>query len=114
MSRPSPRGCAPCWEPTLPRLTRVRITVVGAGYVGLSNAVLLAQRHDVRVLDLDAAKISLLENRQSPVEDAELEQYLADRELSLAATTDPFVAYDGAELVVVATPTDYDPQTNFF
>ena len=92
----------------------MRITVVGAGYVGLSNAVLLAQSHDVRVLDLDAERIEQLGRRESPIEDVELEDYLSNRELSLLATTDPGTAYDGAEVVFIATPTDYDTKTNFF
>jgi UDPglucose 6-dehydrogenase len=70
----------------------VEIALVGAGYVGLSNAVLLAQRHDVRVLDVDRARIDLLSRRQSPIEDPELEDYLAHRELSLVATTDAATA----------------------
>ena len=92
----------------------MRITVVGAGYVGLSNAVLLAQSHDVRVLDLDAERIEQLGRRESPIEDVELEDYLSNRELSLVATTDPATAYDGAEVVFIATPTDYDTKSNFF
>jgi UDPglucose 6-dehydrogenase len=92
----------------------MRITVVGAGYVGLSNAVLLAQRHDVRLLDVDAARVEAVSARRSPIEDDELADYLAHRELSLTATTDAAAAYAGAELVIVATPTDYDPDTNFF
>jgi UDPglucose 6-dehydrogenase len=92
----------------------VKIAVVGAGYVGLSNAVLLAQRHEVRVLDLDGERIDQLSRRVSPIEDAQLEDYLAHRELDLVPTTDPGVAYADAEVVFVATPTDYDSQTNFF
>jgi len=92
----------------------VKIAVVGAGYVGLSNAVLLAQRHEVRVLDLDGERIDQLNRRVSPIEDAELEDYLAHRELDLVATTDPGVAYAEVGMVFVATPTDYDSQTNFF
>lgn len=92
----------------------MKIAVVGAGYVGLSNAVLLAQRHEVRVLDLDRDRIEQLGRRESPIEDAELEDYLEHRELDLVATTDPAVAYADAEVVFVATPTDYDPETNFF
>ena len=88
--------------------------MVGAGYVGLSNAVLLAQRHEVRVLDVDAERIETLGRRVSPIEDSDLEDYLAHRELDLVATTDPAVAYAGAEVVLVATPTDYDPESNFF
>lgn len=92
----------------------MKIAVVGAGYVGLSNAVLLAQRHEVTVLDLDGERIETLTRGQSPIEDAELEEYLADRELSLTATTDAAEAYDGADVVIVATPTDYDTETNYF
>jgi UDPglucose 6-dehydrogenase len=92
----------------------MRIAVIGAGYVGLSNAVLLAQRHDVWLVDLDAARVEAVSARRSPIEDDELTDYLAHRELRLTATTDADAAYAGAELVVVATPTDYDPETNFF
>ncbi|GAB3248737.1 nucleotide sugar dehydrogenase [Nocardioides dilutus] len=92
----------------------MKIAVVGAGYVGLSNAVLLAQRHEVRVLDIDGERVDQLSRRVSPIEDAELEDYLAHRELDLVATMDPAVAYAGAEVVFVATPTDYDSETNFF
>jgi UDPglucose 6-dehydrogenase len=92
----------------------MRIAVVGAGYVGLSNAVLLAQRHDVWLLDLDAARVEAVAGGRSPIEDDELADYLAHGELRLTATTDAPSAYAGAELVVVATPTDYHPDTNFF
>ena len=92
----------------------MKITVVGAGYVGLSNAVLLAQRHDVWVLDLDADKIASLQRLESPIEDDELEDYLAHRQLSLTATTDAAAAYVGADVVIVATPTDYDTKSDFF
>ncbi len=92
----------------------MRIAVVGAGYVGLSNAVLLARRHEVRVLDIDAGRIARLARGESPIEDPELEEELARGQLSLVATADPATAYDGAELVVIATPTDYDPDTNYF
>jgi UDPglucose 6-dehydrogenase len=92
----------------------MRIAVVGAGYVGLSNAVLLAQRHEVRVLDLDAERIDQLSRRVSPIEDAELEDYLGHRELDLVATKDPSVAYADVEVVFVATPTDYDTESNYF
>jgi len=92
----------------------MRITVVGAGYVGLSNAVLLAQRHDVRLLDLDRDRIEAVSAGRSPIEDDDIADHLARGELSLTATTDASAAYAGTELVVVATPTDYDPETNFF
>jgi UDPglucose 6-dehydrogenase len=91
-----------------------RITVVGTGYVGISNAVLLAQHNRVVALDIDPAKVAKLNARQSPIEDAEVEDYLANRQLDLTATTDKAAAYAGAEFVLVATPTDYDPDTNYF
>ncbi|MBA4748275.1 MAG: nucleotide sugar dehydrogenase [Sphingopyxis sp.] len=91
-----------------------RITVVGTGYVGISNAVLLAQHNRVVALDIDPAKVAKLNARQSPIEDAEVEEYLANRPLDLTATTDKAAAYDGAEFVLVATPTDYDPDSNYF
>lgn len=91
-----------------------RITVVGTGYVGISNAVLLAQHNRVVALDIDPAKVAKLNSRQSPIEDTEVEDYLASRPLDLTATTDKAIAYAGAEFVLVATPTDYDPDTNYF
>lgn len=92
----------------------MRIAVVGTGYVGLSNAVVLAQHHDVVCVDIDARKVALVNSRKSPIIDVELEDYLATKPLSLTATTDAAAAFDGADLVVVATPTDYDPEENFF
>ena len=92
----------------------MRIAVVGTGYVGLSNAVVLAQRHQVVAVDVDAAKVDLINSRRSPIEDRELQQYLAERPLDLVATTDADAACAGADFVVVATPTDYDPRTNYF
>ncbi|WKN48054.1 nucleotide sugar dehydrogenase [Nocardioides sp. Arc9.136] len=92
----------------------MKIAVVGLGYVGLSNAVVLAQRHEVRALDLSATRVATVNRGQSPVEDAEVEEYLRERPLDLVATVDKRAAYDGVELVVVATPTDYDERTNYF
>jgi len=92
----------------------VKIVVVGTGYVGLSNAVVLAQHHDVVAVDIDERKVEQVNARISPIIDVELEDYLATRQLSLTATTDAAAAFEGAGLVVVATPTDYDPQENFF
>ncbi|WP_341729560.1 nucleotide sugar dehydrogenase [Brooklawnia sp.] len=92
----------------------MRIVVVGTGYVGLSNAVILAQHHDVVAVDIDAAKVASINRRRSPVEDPELEDYLAHAGLSLTATTDAPAAYQGADLIVVATPTDYDDAADFF
>lgn len=91
-----------------------KITVVGTGYVGMSMAVLLAQHNDVTALDIDEARVELINQRKSTVVDTEIEQYLSERELSLTATLDKEEAYAGAEFIVVATPTDYDPETNYF
>ncbi|PKP96118.1 MAG: UDP-glucose 6-dehydrogenase, partial [Alphaproteobacteria bacterium HGW-Alphaproteobacteria-13] len=83
------------------------MTVVGTGYVGISNAVLLAQRNHVVALDIDARKVEQINARQSPIADPEIEDYLAARPLDLTATTDREAAYAGADFVIVATPTDY-------
>jgi UDPglucose 6-dehydrogenase len=92
----------------------VKIAIAGTGYVGLSNAVILAQHHDVVALDLDPAKVEKVNNRISPIVDHELEEYLATKPLKLSATTDPNEAYVGATFVVVATPTNYDEKSNYF
>jgi UDPglucose 6-dehydrogenase len=92
----------------------LKITVVGSGYVGLSLGVLLAQHHEVRLLDIDVAKVSLINDRQSPIEDAEISAALSGATLNLRATTEPGVAYDNPAVVIVATPTNYDPETNYF
>lgn len=92
----------------------MKIAVVGTGYVGLSNAVLLAQNHEVWALDLDPVKVAQVNDRVSPIVDAELEEYLAGKDLNLTATLDKDSAYAGADVVVVATPTNYDERTNFF
>jgi len=91
-----------------------KIAIAGTGYVGLSNAVLLSQHHEVVALDIDAVKVEQLNRRHSTIEDREIERYLAEKTLNLRATTDPQDAYAGADFVVIATPTDYDPQTNRF
>jgi UDPglucose 6-dehydrogenase len=90
------------------------IAVVGTGYVGLSMSVLLAQRNDVRALDIDEARIEGLKAGSSPISDPDLEDFLGRPELRLTFTVDPEQAYAGADFVVIATPTDYDPDTNYF
>lgn len=91
-----------------------KITVVGSGYVGMSLAVLLAQHNDVVVLDVNESRINLINKKQSTVADVEIEAFLAKKELSLSATLDKQAAYEGASFVIVATPTNYDPDTNRF
>lgn len=92
----------------------MKITVVGAGYVGLSNAILHAYRHDVVLLEVDHARVEMINHRQSPIHDTEIEQALSADDLRLRATSCPDEAYQGADYVVVATPTNYDPATNLF
>jgi UDPglucose 6-dehydrogenase len=93
---------------------KTKITVVGSGYVGMSLAVLLAQHNDVVVLDVDASRVEEVNNKQSTVADAEIEAFLTNKDLSLSATLDKQAAYKGANFVVVATPTNYDSDTNRF
>jgi UDPglucose 6-dehydrogenase len=93
---------------------KTKITVVGSGYVGMSLAVLLAQHNDVVVLDVDPARVEKVNNKQSTVADDEIEAFLAEKELSLNATLDKQAAYKDASFVVVATPTNYDPDSNRF
>ena len=93
---------------------KVKVTVVGSGYVGMSLAVLLAQHNDVTVLDIDPDRVDQVNRRESTVADPDIEAFLKEREMSLSATMDDDEAYSGADFVVVATPTNYDPDTNRF
>ncbi len=92
----------------------MKITVAGLGYVGLSNAILLAQHNEVVAMDVSQARVDMVNARSSPIVDAECQDYLANKPLNLIATSDPELAYCGAEYVIIATPTDYDPQTSRF
>ncbi|WP_131106293.1 nucleotide sugar dehydrogenase [Ornithinimicrobium sufpigmenti] len=92
----------------------MKIAIAGTGYVGLSNAVVLAQHHEVVALDINPAKVELINQRRSPIVDPELSHYLATNNLDLRATTDPAEAYTDAQWIVIATPTDYDTENNFF
>ncbi|SFK35267.1 nucleotide sugar dehydrogenase [Celeribacter marinus] len=92
----------------------MKIAVAGIGYVGMSNAVLLAQHNTVVAVDVSAERVALVNARQSPIIDAELEEFLAHKDLDLTATTDAATAYTGADFVIVATPTNYDAQSNYF
>ena len=92
----------------------MKIAVVGTGYVGLSNAMLLAQQNQVIALDIDENKVALLKDKQSPIVDIEISDFLQNKLLNFTATTDKIQALTDAEFVVIATPTDYDPETNNF
>lgn len=92
----------------------MKIAVIGTGYVGLSNAVLLAQKHEVKAVDIIQDKVDKINNKISPIEDREIEDFLKNKTLDLSATTDLRAAVMDARYVFIATPTDYDPQTNYF
>ncbi|WP_114701060.1 nucleotide sugar dehydrogenase [Psychrobacter proteolyticus] len=92
----------------------MKIAVVGTGYVGLSNAMLLAQHNEVVAVDIVPEKIDLLNTQQSPIEDEDIEDFLSNKNLNFSATLDAAAAYEGADFIIVATPTDYDAKTNYF
>ena len=92
----------------------MKITIAGTGYVGLSNAILLAQHNEVIALDIIQEKVDMINNKRSPIIDNEIEEYLATKELNLTATTDNYKAYKDADYVIISTPTNYDPEKNYF
>ena len=92
----------------------MKITVAGTGYVGLSNAILLAQNNEVIALDIIQEKVDLINSKKSPIIDFEIEEYLATKDLNLKATTDNFTAFKDAEYIIISTPTNYDPEKNYF
>lgn len=92
----------------------MKIAVAGIGYVGLSNAVLLARHNEVMAVDIDESRVEKINKRISPIADKEISEYLADKSLKLTATTDTRAAYENADYVIISTPTNYDDEKNYF
>ena len=92
----------------------MKIAVAGTGYVGLSNAILLSQKNEVVAVDLVPEKVEMINNKKSPIIDAEIQEYLSTKKLNLKATTDASSAYMGADFIIISTPTNYDPDKNYF
>ena len=108
----APAGYHECMKKA--RNLRMKIAVAGTGYVGMANSILLAQNHEVWAVDILPEKVEMINRRQSPIADPEIEEYLANHKLNLAATLDAKAAYSGADFIIVATPTNYDPEKNYF
>lgn len=92
----------------------MKIAVAGTGYVGLSNAILLSQNHEVYAVDIIQEKVDMINQKKSPIVDKEIEEYLKNKELNLTATTDAASAYTDADFIIISTPTNYDPKKNYF
>ena len=92
----------------------MKIAVAGTGYVGLSNSILLAQNNEVWAVDIVEEKVDLINHKRSPIVDKEIEEYLAEKPLNLRATTDAKAAYEGADFIIISTPTNYDEKKNYF